>query len=72
MQGQTTSLYKYQAGPHGVAGNWELFDGNVRPNFFNSNEDSRSAKPEWHVEAGELETKVSITDVPLIGRACSQ
>jgi hypothetical protein len=58
VQSRTISLFKYLPGPGGVSGTWELYDANVSPSFYNVNEDARSAKAEWFVEAGELEAKV--------------
>lgn len=59
MQSRTISLFKYLPGPGGVSGTWELYAANVTPSFYNVNEDARSAKAEWYVEAGELEAKVT-------------
>jgi hypothetical protein len=50
-------LFKFT--PAKTGDSWELYAASVTPNFYDANEDTASAKPQWFLEAGELEVEVT-------------
>lgn len=44
---RSTKLFKFVSGGVGKQGSWTLASGNARPSFYNRNEDSGKAKPDW-------------------------
>ena len=55
MQPTTIRLYKFDE----PSNQWQLEAADVRPNFFNENEDSAAAKAKWLVEMGNVEVEVT-------------
>ena len=56
-QGNAIKLFKFSPSRRGDR--WELYSANVTPNFYDANEDKASAKPQWFLEAGDLEVEVT-------------
>ncbi len=56
-QGNAIRLFKFT--PKKSGDSWELYSASVSPNFYDANEDKASAKPQWFLEAGDLEVEVT-------------
>lgn len=56
-QGNAIRLFKFT--PSRGGDSWELYSASVSPSFYDANEDKASAKPQWFLEAGDLEVEVT-------------
>lgn len=55
LQPQTIRLYKFDE----PSNQWQMEAADVRPHFYNENEDSATGKPKWFLEVGDAEVLVS-------------
>lgn len=48
----------YQFVKAGSSGSWQLVSSHAQPQYYDANEDSRSAKPDYFLEVGDVDTRV--------------